>query len=158
MDGATRAIANSSMPNPFLTLSTYFSNIGSPGKKIAKQESRHKPEQLARRIPQKLAPVGRIGKKRDHECKQHAVVDVYGRAKVGPVRRPQAMVERKGVDQRRDEGPCIVVQRGLARELHEPRELHEGALRCSELEQRPKARLVEPIIYRGTAGVVDEDS
>jgi hypothetical protein len=53
------------------------------------------------------------------------------------------MVEREGVDQRRDEGPRILVRCRLARELHEPGELDEGAPRCTELQQRPEARLAE---------------
>jgi hypothetical protein len=68
------------------------------------------------------------------------------------------MIERKRIDQRRDEGRRIIVRRGLVRELDETGELDEGAPRFPELEQRPKPWLAESRVPRGPAAVVDEDA
>ena len=68
------------------------------------------------------------------------------------------MVQCEGIEERLDERPRILVRHWLARELHETRDLDEGAPRCAELEQRPEARFVEARIHRGTTAVIDQDA
>src|SRR6266536_3036098 len=135
VNGASNAVPSKKTTRGSVTGTTHFTDTWVPPSDGSGCEA----EQLARRVPQQLATIGGIRKQRERGMQQHAVVDVQRRAKVRPVRRPKAMVEGEGVDQRRDERQCIVVQRGLARKLHESGELDEGAPRFTELEQRPKA-------------------
>src|SRR5205085_6225039 len=70
----------------------------SPKTGATQSACRRKAEQLARRVPQNLAPVGRVGKERPRELKQRAVVHVHGRTKIGPVGRPQAVLQCERID------------------------------------------------------------
>src|SRR5581483_1884519 len=110
----------------------------------------------ARRMPHELPPIGGAGKKRESETKQNAVVDADGRAKIRPVRSPQAMVQRKRFGKCRDKGPRILVRRWLAGEFHEARQLYESASRGPEAKQRSKGRIVESRVDRRAAAMVDE--
>ena len=68
------------------------------------------------------------------------------------------MVERECVDQRSHERPRVLVRRRLVRELDEPRELDEGALRRAHFQQRTKAGLVEAGIDRGAPAMIDQQA
>src|SRR4249920_642997 len=70
--------------------------------------SSRKSEQAAGRVPEQLAAIIGIRKELSGQLNERAVVLALGRAQIGPVRCPQAVIERECVDQRLHEWPAVL--------------------------------------------------
>src|SRR4029079_7087132 len=67
-----------------------------------------KSEQAAGRVPEQLAAIIGIRKELSGQLDERAVILALGRAQIGPVRRPQAVIERECVDQGPHEWPAVL--------------------------------------------------